>query len=92
PAERVPGFLDDGPLEGSLYERLRSRYGIAPLEAHEVYRVALAGEADAALLDVPAGSPAFMIERTSVDARGPFEFTVSMMRGDLYEIRANLRS
>lgn len=92
PAERVPGFLDEGPVEGSLYERLRTRYGIAPLDAHEVYRVALAGEADAALLDVPAGSPAFVIERTSVDARGPFEFTVSLMRGDRYEIRANLRS
>jgi GntR family transcriptional regulator len=91
-AERVPGFLDEGPVEGSLYERLRSRYGIAPLDAHEVYRVALAGDGDAALLDVPAGSPAFVIERTSVDARGPFEFTVSVMRGDRYEIRANLRS
>ncbi len=92
PAERVPGFLDEGPVEGSLYERLRTRYGITPLDAHEIYRVALAGEQDAALLDVPAGSPAFVIERTSVDARGPFEFTVSLMRGDRYEIRANLRS
>jgi GntR family transcriptional regulator len=91
-AERVPGFLDEGGVEGSLYERLRARYGITPLEAHEVYRVALAGEAEAALLEVPAGSPAFVIERTSVDARGPFEFTVSLMRGDRYEIRANLRS
>lgn len=91
-AERVPGFLDEGAVEGSLYERLRARYGITPLEAHEVYRVALAGEAEAALLEVPAGSPAFVIERTSVDARGPFEFTVSLMRGDRYEIRANLRS
>ncbi len=92
PSARVPGFLDDGPPEGSLYERLRARYGIVAEEAHEVYRVALVGTADAALLDVPAGSPAFVIERISGDGRGPFEFTLSLMRGDLYEIRATLRS
>jgi GntR family transcriptional regulator len=92
PAGRVPGLLDEGPVEGSLYDRLRTRYGIAPIEAHEIYRVALAGETEASLLGVAAGSPAFVIERTSIDAAGPFEFTVSVMRGDRYEIRATLRS
>ncbi|MCP4379896.1 MAG: GntR family transcriptional regulator [Hyphomicrobiales bacterium] len=92
PAARVPGFLDGAPLDGSLYLRLRERYAIAAEEAHEVYRVTLVGEKDAALLDVAVGSPAFVIERVSADARGPFEFTVSLMRGDLYEIRATLRT
>jgi GntR family transcriptional regulator len=92
PAERVPGFLDDGPPDGSLYQRLRERYAIAPEEAHEIYRVTLVSEKDAALLEVAVNSPAFVIERVSADARGPFEFTVSLMRGDLYEIRATLRT
>ncbi|MCB1489569.1 MAG: GntR family transcriptional regulator [Bauldia sp.] len=92
PAARVPGFLDDGPLQGSLYALLKARYGITPEEAHEVYRVTLVDEDHASLLDVPAGSPAFVIERISADDDGPFEFTISLMRGDLYEIRATLRS
>jgi GntR family transcriptional regulator len=89
--ERVPGFLDGAPLEGSLYAALKAHYGIVPDEAHEVYRVGLVGEADAELLDVPAGSPAFVIERVAFDPRGPLEFTLSIMRGDRYEIRSMLR-
>jgi GntR family transcriptional regulator, N-acetylglucosamine utilization regulator len=92
PVARVPGFLDAGPLEGSLYRLLKARYRITPEEAHEVYRVTLVDDYHAQLLDVPVGSPAFVIERVSADAFGPFEFTVSLMRGDLYAIRATLRS
>ena len=46
--------------------------------------------ADAALLEVKAGSPAFVVQRITSDTRGPFEFTVSTMRGDRYEIRSRL--
>lgn len=89
---RVPGFLDSGLLQGSLYEALERRYGIVPIEAREVYRVAAVGTADAELLDLPPGSPAFVVERITTDERGPFEFTVSVMRGDRYEIRSTLRA
>ncbi|MBA3516888.1 MAG: GntR family transcriptional regulator [Rhizobiales bacterium] len=89
---RVPDFLDRMPLEGSLYGGLAAHYRIFPEEARELYRVALVGEEDATLLDVPAGTPAFIVERTTSDSRGPFEFTVSLMRGDRYEIRSTLRS
>jgi GntR family transcriptional regulator len=63
-----------------------------PVEAREVYRVASVGIDDAALLDLTAGSPAFVVERVTTDERGPFEFTVSVMRGDRYEIRSTLRT
>jgi GntR family transcriptional regulator len=92
PAARVPSFLKPGPPEGSLYETLSRRYGINPVEAREVYRVASVGADDSALLDLPAGSPAFVVERVTTDERGPFEFTVSVMRGDRYEIRSTLRT
>jgi GntR family transcriptional regulator len=88
---RVPGFLDSGLLQGSLYEALEKRYGIVPVEAREVYRVAATGAEDADLLDLTAGSPAFVVERITTDERGPFELTHSIMRGDRYEIRATLR-
>jgi GntR family transcriptional regulator len=89
---RVPGFLDSGLLQGSLYEALEQRYAIVPVEAREVYRVAAVGAEDAELLQLSAGSPAFVVERLTTDERGPFEFTVSVMRGDRYEIRSTLRA
>ena len=89
---RAPGFLNSGSLQGSLYEALEKRYGIVPVEAREIYRVAAIGAEDAELLDLAEGSPAFVVERITTDERGPFEFTVSVMRGDRYEIRSTLRA
>jgi GntR family transcriptional regulator len=91
PETRVPGLAESGLLEGSLYEMLRTRYAIAPVEANEVYRVASIGDAEATLLQVAPGSPVFVVERRTRDAHGLFEFTVSFMRGDRYEIRSTLR-
>jgi GntR family transcriptional regulator len=90
PANRVPGLSAmTGPLP-SLYELLRNRYGISPQVAREIYRVGSVSAEDAELLDVRADSPAFIVHRIADDNHGPFEFTVSIMRGDRYEIRSKL--
>lgn len=90
PESRVPDFLDTAAELRSLYDTLKRRYGIAPIEAREVYRIGAVREEEADLLQLPAGSPAFVVERVTFDGRGPFEFTVSTMRGDRYEIRSIL--
>jgi GntR family transcriptional regulator len=90
PAARFPGLFDEAGQMGSLYETLRNRYGITPVEAREVYRVGLVSAEDADLIGQPAGTPAFVVERVAFDAHGPFEFTVSTMRADRYEIRSTL--
>jgi GntR family transcriptional regulator len=90
PAARFPGLFDEAGQMGSLYETLRNRYGITPVEAREVYRVGLVSAEDADLIGQPAGTPAFVVERVAFDANGPFEFTVSTMRADRYEIRSTL--
>jgi GntR family transcriptional regulator len=90
--DRVPGLIDQDLSIGSLYGRLERDHGIQPLEATETYRVGAVGPADALLLGVVPGSAAFVVERVTVDARGPFEFTRSIMRGDRYEIRSILRA
>ncbi len=90
PVSRVPGLATmQGPLL-SLYDMLRTQFGIVPQEAREIYRVGSATEEDAALIDVPPGSPVFIVRRIASDSQGPFEFTVSTMRGDRYEIRSKL--
>jgi GntR family transcriptional regulator len=90
PESRVPGILQEAENIHSLYDFLRERYGIAPVEAREVYRLGSVRQEDEALIQLPAGSPAFVVERVAFDRAGPFEFTVSTMRGDRYEIRSIL--
>ena len=91
PARRVPGLVSMSEPILSLYATLRDRFGLVPQSALEVYRVGAVSMEDAKLLDVASGSPAFIVQRTTSDARGPFEFTISTMRGDRYEIRSKLR-
>lgn len=91
PSARVPGFADIGEPVRSLYETLKSHFGIVPREAREIYRVGAVSAEDAAFLEMEAGSPAFVVQRITSDGRGPFEYTVSTMRGDRYEIRSRLQ-
>jgi len=90
PVGRVPGMLELEPSVVSLYDVLRNRFGITPQVAREIYRVGTVAEEDATLLEIAPGSPAFVVQRITSDAVGPFEFTVSTMRPDRYEIRSTL--
>lgn len=90
PEARVPGLLDDAEDIQSLYAWLREHCGIAPTQAKEVYRVGIVSLGDAELMQQPAGTPAFEVERIAYDARGPFEYALSTMRADRYEIRSTL--
>ncbi|WP_425417143.1 GntR family transcriptional regulator [Oricola indica] len=90
PSGRVEGLLEIAEPILSLYDILRDRFAIEPKLAREIYRVGTVSEQDAALLDVEAGSPAFIVRRITSDSKGPFEFAVSTMRGDRYEIRSKL--
>jgi len=90
PEARVPGLFADAQNVQSLYNWLKSHGGIVPVKAKEVYRVGRVDAADAADLQLPAGTPAFEVERIAFDSRGPFEFTLSTMRADRYEIRSTL--
>lgn len=90
PEARVPGLLEDAASVQSLYGWLKEHCGITPVKAKEVYRVGRVAEADAASIELAAGTPAFEVERIAFDARGPFEYALSTMRSDRYEIRSTL--
>jgi GntR family transcriptional regulator len=89
PAAFVPGLeLAEGM---SLYEALQSRYHLYPARARETYLAALADAPTAALLQIPAGSPVFAVERvTMMPNQRPFEFVQSTVRGDRYSIVLDL--
>ncbi|RYE08652.1 MAG: GntR family transcriptional regulator [Hyphomicrobiales bacterium] len=90
PEARVPGLYDDAGNVQSLYAWLKERCEIIPVKAKEVYRVGSVDAADAEIIQLPAGTPAFEVERIAFDARGPFEYALSTMRADRYEIRSTL--
>lgn len=90
PLARVPGLYEAAPDVSSLYRWLKDNCGITPVKAKEVYRVGSVGAVDAELIEQPAGTPAFEVERLTFDRSGPFEFALSIMRADRYEIRSTL--
>lgn len=90
PEARVPGLLADAANVQSLYSWLAERCGIAPVKAKEVYRVGAVAAIDSELLQLAAATPAFEVERIAYDSKGPFEYALSTMRADRYEIRSTL--
>jgi GntR family transcriptional regulator len=82
---------DPETVGSSLYATLGAN-GCRPVRAVQRISAANLGEADARLLDVPAGAASLNIERISYLATGKvIEFTRSIYRGDAYDFVAELR-
>jgi GntR family transcriptional regulator len=91
PADVVPGILEMNFDVASLYETLEKRFGIVPDHASQKHFAVAANREDAALLNVPEGSPALGGERLTFRRGGqPLELTYSIMRGDRYQIQLKL--
>ena len=89
PAAFVPGLEVAG--NESLYEVLQRRYHLYAARARETYFASAADPAAAELLEIPAGSPVFNVERvTLLTNEKPFEFVQSVVRGDRYSIVLDL--
>jgi GntR family transcriptional regulator len=83
PAERFPGLLASDLEHGSLYDILSSRYGTRIVRAREALEPVLLRAREARLLDLPARTPALLIEGTAYGADGaPVEYALSFVRGD----------
>lgn len=95
PVALFPGFNEDMlSANPSLYRVLREHYSLQPFEAEEEYNsVLVSDKRHAELLAVKPGNCAFLVKRTTYSEDGvPFEYTVSMLRGDRYSIRVKLKS
>ena len=91
PLQLAPGIEGVSFENASLYEILATRYSLHAATARETHRAVLVGREDAALLRVPAGSPALAAERLTRLADGrPLEYVQSIMRGDRYKIVLDL--
>lgn len=91
PQDLVPGLTGEELEGGSFYQVLSERYAVTIRSGEQVIEPCLVDEADAALLEVPAGEPAFCFERTSRTSDGRVaEFVRSVYRGDRYRIVAQI--
>lgn len=82
PAQRLPGLLEH-ELDGSMYEVLRSAYGLHPTRAVEYLEPILAGPDEVTNLQVEEGAPLLYVERVAFDENGtPLEFSRDVFRGD----------
>lgn len=89
-ASRAPG-LERADLEGrSLYDELRTRYGIEPAGGWRRIEAAVASRELATALGVDVGSPILHLTAVTMDRDGAFEFFTAFYRGDRtsFEIRA----
>jgi GntR family transcriptional regulator len=92
PARRFPGLRRQLERHASLYETLRTAYGIQLEEAEETIETVLADPHDAKLLGVDAGSPLLLLSRHAIDTTGePVEWAQSWYRGDRYKFITRLR-
>ena len=79
------------PIE-SLYQVLADTYGMLPTNAFESYEPIHLAPDQAQLLETPPEAPAFHVDRTTSDQHGrTIEFASSVLRGDRYAVRLNLR-
>lgn len=91
PTELVPGLLDHD-LSSSLYEILVGGYNLRMVRAEQMVRAVVLDVGEAALLSTPSGAPALRVHRIGLDERDrPLESTVSIYRGDSYDLRFAVR-
>jgi GntR family transcriptional regulator len=76
---------------GSIYKMLQEKFHLIPTEADETLEVTVATPREAALLQIPPGSPLLLSERTTYSqARRVIEFVKILYRGDRYRYLAKL--
>ncbi|MFC4008898.1 GntR family transcriptional regulator [Nonomuraea purpurea] len=83
PVELVPGILDED-LTGSLYDLLRTKYGLTPASGRETIGAVNADYRLAELLRVPMAAALLATARSTCTESGiALEYTIRHARGDL---------
>lgn len=86
PAHLCPDLIEQR-LTGSIYELLARVYGLRPRTAKEVLEPVVATDAEAAHLQVEAGAPLMLIERTAFTSAGvAVEHSKDLFRPDRVRI------
>ncbi|NLJ60236.1 MAG: UTRA domain-containing protein, partial [Firmicutes bacterium] len=86
-------ILDRDLAKESLFELLKKTCNLDPASAEEALNAVSVDDYEARILMVTAGSPAFLIRRTTFDRSGtPIEFAKSVLRGDRCKFTVSLNA
>jgi len=81
--------LLDQPLDGSLYELIRRRYGMEPVDITETIEVVSASPREGKWLQIAHRKPLLAITRVTRDEnRRPFEYAYDLFRADRVRLTA----
>lgn len=90
PRDACPELAADD-LTASLYTLIAEASGRMPARAEEVYEAVSIDAAEARSLELPVGSPALRVLRTTYDQHGrPFETSVIVLRADRNRLAVRL--
>lgn len=85
PAAIAGHLLGTDLTDASLFRLLRDTHGVVPDHATEKLRATVLDPAEAQHLGTQPGAPAFLVNRTTYDAKGtPIEYVETLLRGDRY--------
>ncbi|MDM5299563.1 GntR family transcriptional regulator [Bacillus pumilus] len=85
--EKFAGTLTKEHLTGSLYEYIENHTGLAIAHATQELEANVATKAEAHLLSITTGAPVLSITRTTYLQNDlPFEYVLSVYRGDRYKL------
>lgn len=91
PEKICPGLLDSDLANNSLYALLKKYKNITISRASETLESALATDRESLFLNVPAGSPMFLLRITTFEANDkPIEFAKVIFRGDRIQLSLNI--
>jgi GntR family transcriptional regulator len=92
PVHLMPDLIEKD-LRGSFYDIWKNFYDIQPQDGEQTIRTRPATEEEASLLKINESAPIFEITRITFDINGtPFEYLISLWRGDRYDFFVRLSS
>ncbi|HEX7041425.1 MAG TPA: GntR family transcriptional regulator [Trueperaceae bacterium] len=92
PSALCPGLLQLDLEDASLYELLRSKYGLRIADSQSAAGADITTEEEARLLGVTHPAPLLVTEQiTYLDTGAPIEFVRSLYRGDRYQLQVARR-
>jgi GntR family transcriptional regulator len=92
PARLFPDLNRHNLAQSSLYDLMRSRYGVDPVRAHETIEPAACEQDEARHLATRPGAPAILVTRTAYDGDDQaVEYARDIYRGDRARFVVDLR-
>lgn len=88
PGDQVVALLDVDFTHTALYRELREHCGLYPEAGEEQIKPIIPDPVHAKYLDMADGQPALEIERRTVAQGAPLEWRLTLVRGDMYNFRA----